>query len=209
MLFSQSFPLTPDSSSSLVETPPPSTHQSVQESPRNTVRSGERSAIPLIVSLFPYHASFIATMSHVLEIVTPPDHVLQGFILDHPGHGRTVYVHLPPPHSASHRPETLSANFSEVLRPYDPTVSPRSDQPTNLDAFDIRESLTALLDLSSDSLEAKGLVLVLDKDDRGTEGLDELLHSLMYVGGQVVKPGGLEGGWEWDTRRWVLVGLEL
>lgn len=77
--------------------------------------------------------------------------------------------------------------------------------------MDIRDSLTALLDLAAESLDAKALVLALDKDDRDREGLDGLLHSLMYAGGQMLAPGqgALDGGWEWDPTKWVLVGMEL
>ena len=98
-----------------------------------------------------------------------------------------------------------------MLRPHDPSRSPHRQFSSPLDGLDIRESLTALLDLSADQLDAKALVLVLDKDDRELEGLNELLHSLMYVGGHVLPPGkkALDGGWEWDPRRWVLVGMEL
>jgi hypothetical protein len=157
----------------------------------------------------------MSAMSHLLEIVTPPDHVLQGFIIDHPTCGRTVFVHLPPPHSSTHgRPEVLQPHFSEVLRPHDPLhhrqvlLPSPSGQAASL-ALDIKESLTALLDLSSDSLDAKSLMLVLDRDDRDHERLEDLLHSLMYAGGQVIPPGRLEGGYEWDARSWVLVGIEL
>lgn len=120
-------------------------------------------------------------------------------------------MHLPPPHISSHRPEALGGNFSEVLRPHDPSKSPSRQANSPLDGMDIRESLTALLDLASESLNAKALVLALDKNDREREGLDELLHSLMYAGGQVLPPGqgALDGGWEWDPTKWVLVGLEL
>lgn len=172
--------------------------------------NANNASIPLIATLFPFHSTQLSTMSTVLEIVTPPDHVLAGFIADHPA-GRTVYVHLPPPHVSSHRPEALSGNFSDVLRPHDPSRSPHRQFSSPLDGLDIRESLTALLDLSADQLDAKALVLVLDKDDRELEGLNELLHSLMYVGGHVLPPGkkALDGGWEWDPRRWVLVGMEL
>jgi predicted DNA-binding protein (UPF0278 family) len=144
----------------------------------------------------------------MLEIVTPPDLVLQGFIVD--AVSRTVYVHLPP-NAAAQRPEALTPNFSDVLRPHDPQRDPVQlpSSPRQGQALDIRESLTALLDLASDSLEAAKLVLVLDKDEREREGLSELLHALMYVGGQVVRPGCLDEGWEWDARKWVLVGIEL
>ena len=172
----------------------------------------ERPAIPLISVLFPYHASQVAELSRMLEIVTPPDHVLDGFILDHPTFGRSTYIHLPPLHSsAMSQPEILSPHFFEVLRPHDPLLvlpTVASQSPANR-ALDMRESLTALLDLAADSLEATSLVLVLDKDDRDPERMNELLHSLMYVGGQVIKQGALPGGWEWDPTRWVLVGIEL
>ncbi|ORY31592.1 ornithine decarboxylase antizyme-domain-containing protein [Naematelia encephala] len=195
-----SLPLTPESSSSPV-------HRSAS---MPSITETRDTPVPLISALFPYHATMAAQMSHRLEIVTPPDHVLQGFILDHPECGRAVYIHLPPPHvSASDRPEYLAPHFSAVLRPHDPKLSTSPEQASSLQALDIRESLTALLDLASDSLKATSLILVLDQDDRGQEGLGDLLHSLMYVGGQVVKPGMLEGGWEWDPRRWVLVGMEL
>lgn len=156
----------------------------------------------------------MSPISHLLEIVTPPDHVLEGFILDHPRSGRTAFVHLPPPHASTvGRPEVLQPHFSEVLRPHDPLhhrqlLSSPTGQATSL-ALDIKESLTALLDLASDALDAKNLVLVLDRDDRDHERLEDLLHSLMYAGGQVIVPGRLEGGYEWDARHWVLVGMEL
>ena len=190
----------------------PLTPSSTSSDPFHAVPESNRNIVPLISSLFPYHATQVAALSHILEIVTPPDHVLHGFILDHPTDGRAVYVHLPPLHSsATSRPEALSPHFFEVLRPHDPlraapTAAIRSSANA---ALDMRESLTALLDLSAESLEASSLILALDKDDWEPVRLGELLHSLMYVGGQVIKQGALPGGWEWDPRRWVLVGMEL
>lgn len=209
-----SLPLTPVSSSSPDRTYPPTP---TPPFPNNHTPSHAKPPIPLIPALFPMHASQVFPLSHRLEIVTPPDIVLQGFITDHPHLGRTVFVHLPPPHISTHnRPEILQPNFSEVLRPHDPMhhrqvlpPSPSSSGMVSSLALDIKESLTALLDLASDSLEAKSLVLALDRDDREPERLDELLHSLMYAGGVVIRPGGLDGGWEWDTADWVLVGIEL
>lgn len=192
-----SLPLTPSSSPSC-QTP--------------SVSDANRPIIPLISSLFPYHVTQIVAVSHILEIVTPPDHVLQGFILDHPTFGRAVYVHLPPLHStATARPDPLAPHFFEVLRPHDPmrTLPAATTNSSMNGALDMRESLTALLDLAEDSLEATSLILALNKDDREADRLGELLHSLMYVGGQVVKQGALPGGWEWDPKRWVLVGMEL
>jgi len=189
------------------------------ESPPPKGRSTE--IIPLISAVFPYQASSIAQIAHSLEIVTPPDHVLEGFILDHPSRGRTVYVHLPPPHqSTKQQDHPLPANFSEVLRPHIPVSSSSSTGERGESrhnggvnalpvALDVRDSITALLDLASESLFATNLVLVLDKDDRDPEGLRGLLHALMYVGGGLIKEGAVDGGYEWDTRRWALVGIEL
>ncbi|WWD19866.1 hypothetical protein CI109_104334 [Kwoniella shandongensis] len=231
-----SLPLTPMSSSSLptASTSTPITIPSSRFGPRsgrNATVSPDGPIVSLISSIFPHHASIIASFSHTLEILTPPSHLLKGFILDHPSSGRTVYIHLTlsqPNPTQPQRPETLSPNFSQVLRPHDPQLltSPPPSVPSTIGttsrngragatntnyALDVRESLTALLDLASEALEASHLVLVLDRQEReGQEGiLGELLHSLMYVGGQVVKPGALEGGWEWDPTKWVLVGMEL
>ncbi|WVQ94935.1 hypothetical protein IAU59_002023 [Kwoniella sp. CBS 9459] len=210
-----SLPLTPTSSSSL-SARNPSPAKAVSKS-KVTTDKQERQVISLISSIFPAHFATIAQASHTLEIVTPPCNILKGFVLDH--NSRTVFIHLPPPSASSQaaqRPETLSPNFSQVLRPHDPfmvlsTSPPSVSSPTKTTnyALDIRESLTALLDLASEALEASSLVLVLDREEREQEGLGELLHSLMYVGGQVIKPGAMEGGWEWDPMKWVLVGMEL
>lgn len=108
------------------------------------------------------------------------------------------------------RPESLSANFSEVLRPHDPYRGGHSAYPhAGAPALDLRESITALLDLASESLEASSLVLAIDRVGADLGALEGLLHALMYIGGQVVKPGCLEGGWHWDQQQWVLVGMEL
>ncbi|KAL7419444.1 hypothetical protein Q5752_006282 [Cryptotrichosporon argae] len=167
--------------------------------------------VPLISSVFPYHAAHVASAAHMLEIVTPPDHVLRGFVVDSDALGRTAFVHLPPTHaSAPLRPERLTPHFSTVLRPHDPAQAHPSHEPQPSGfALDIRDSLTALLDLAADCLDAAHLVLILDKDEREPERLDDLLHALMYVGGQPVRPGAAIGEWEWNARQWMLVSIEL
>ena len=175
--------------------------------------SSNPALIALLHSVFPYSFDEIIPLAYPLEIVTPPSHILTGFILDpilpSSSSGRTVYIHLPPPHSSSSQPEALSANFSEVLRPHDPLRSPPAQSSSLASGLDIRESLTALLDLAGDNLEAERLVIVLDRDEREEAGLVELLHSLMYAGGAVIPPGRTEEGWEWDCSRWVMVCMEL
>ena len=198
-----SLPLTP------VVTPD-SSGPSTLELPRSSSTADlcAEMSIPLVTNLFPYQAPAIASISTALEIVTPPAHIVHGFICDYPSGGRTVYVHLSPPAETHTQPETLSANFSEILRPHDPSRGPRESYTPM--GMDVRESLTALLDLASDNLEAKCLVLALHREEVG-EGLDDTVHSLMYAGGMVLSPGqgALDGGWEWDPRLWVLVGIEL
>lgn len=106
--------------------------------------------------------------------------------------GRTVYLSLPPfsPSKTHNRMELDDA------------------EQGNLD-IDIRDHLTSLLDLVADALEALELVLVLDRRNRQDEELREFLHALAYVGGVVLRPGKVRGGFEWDDKRWVLVAIEL
>ncbi|WWC64843.1 uncharacterized protein I303_107457 [Kwoniella dejecticola CBS 10117] len=220
-----SLPLTPISASSMTETSSPSPLKAQGKPIQKTVlpTKQEREVISLISSIFPSHFQSISSLSSTLEIVTPPSNILKGFVVDHTH--RTVFIHLPPRSISSNpnqRPETLSPNFSQVLRPHDPLLSISPPTSANLSSspismsnmtpfgLDIKESLTALLDLSADALEASNLVLVLDRDENDQESLGELLHSLMYVGGQVLKsPAKSLNSWEWDIRRWVLVGMDL
>ena len=180
------------------------------QKPAPLQNSSSRPPILLLDALFTSQQSITSLSAHALEIVTPPDNILQGFIVDQPIHGRAVYIHLQTPRSARDQNRDLPANFSEVLRPHDPSRLSAIEQSTSEAAhLDVRESLTALLDLASDPLDANQLILVLSRDERGNEALDEMLHSLMYVGGQMIRQGLLEGGWEWDPSKWILVGMEL
>jgi hypothetical protein len=192
--------------------------------------------IPLIQLVFPRHAAWICETSFPLHIVTPPSHVLDGFVADpRPSsapsslvdagpfgtgiESRIALIRLPPPHHTSARPERLNANFSDILRAHDSTRLANSSAFGSAasrlhGALDIKESLTALLDLAGECLEAEHLVLILDKQERGEGEMRALLHSLLYAGGVVLPPtqgqgNGVLGGWEWDHERWVLVGLEL
>jgi len=71
----------------------------------------------------------------------------------------------------------------------------------NAQHVNLRESIVALLDLADEQLDCGALVIVLDKSG---EGLGDLLHSLMYVGGSVVtKPP-----FPVDPAH-ILVGLEI
>jgi len=71
----------------------------------------------------------------------------------------------------------------------------------NAEAVSLRESIVALLDLADEQLQCSALVIALNKS---SSALSELLHSLMYVGGNVVtKPP-----FQVDSA-YLLVGLEI
>ena len=177
---------------------------SSEESPASWVSSPASTGIPLVSALFGQSALGNASY-HRLQIITLPNQVVHGFVLDAPQIGRRVFIQLDVPRASSDQDQPLGANFSEVLRPHDPLRGVTAESAPSM--LDIKASLTALLDLASDSLAASSLVLVINKDSCGQD-LGDLLHDLMYAGGQVMKPGVLNG-LKWDTEGWVLVGMEL
>jgi len=65
----------------------------------------------------------------------------------------------------------------------------------------LRESVVALLDLASEQLECEALIIALPKDSKD---LDELIHSLMYVGGQVVTRPPFK-----TSSAYLLIGMEV
>lgn len=76
--------------------------------------------------------------------------------------------------------------------------------PTKLD----RESLVDLMELADEDLECNGIVICLDRRSSvDKEELAETLHSLMYVGGNIVAPdAGMLG---FNSEDYILVGLDL
>lgn len=194
----------------------PQPHYSSLPSPTPHHPVSQTQLIGFLSPLFPYHATIAIACARLLEIVLPhTSPVLIGAAIDLPAHshgldprrpgklridpgGRTVYLSLP-----SFSP-SKSSNPSE-------SGSETSESETNdhnLD-IDIRDHLTSLLDLVADALDATELVLVLDRRNRQDEELREFLHALAYVGGIVLRPGKVRGGFEWDDKRWVLVAIEL
>jgi len=65
----------------------------------------------------------------------------------------------------------------------------------------LRESVVALLDLADEHFNCSALVIALP---RTTNGLDQLIHSLMYVGGQVVTHSPFKA-----SSSYVLIGMEI
>jgi len=81
-------------------------------------------------------------------------------------------------------------------RPKTLYVDGQSAQLANL-----RESIVALLDLADEQLECSAVIIALPKT---SEGLDDLIHSLMYVGGQIVTKPPFKA-----SSAYLLIGLEL
>ena len=138
------------------------------------------------------------------------------------GDAKLVLIHLPPMGNA--RPTGQQGRSMRSLGDDDDGDS----DPLNGTNTDIRDQLTTLLDLAADSLCASRVILVLRRSERDDESLRVLLHSLAYVGGEVltspssptvaagqrrrlIVPVGVADGcdWEWDEREWVLVGIDL
>lgn len=71
----------------------------------------------------------------------------------------------------------------------------------NAQHINLRESIVALLDLADEQLDCTALIIALEKS---TEGLGDLLHSLMYVGGSVVTKPPF-----YVDPAYLLVGLEI
>ena len=164
-----------------------------------TASSNHPQLVNFISSLFPYHATRALSIAHLIEIAIPHAPPIVGAMIDLPPTsiptrssrpkfeaGRTVYLHLPP----------LS-----------PKSRAKSDATQPHHNVDIRDHLTSLLYLVSESLEASELVLVLKRNEREDEELRELLHALAYVGGGVLRR--VKGGFDFDERSWVLVGIEV
>jgi hypothetical protein len=114
---------------------------------------------------------------------------------------RNASAALPYAKSVSISAPGLGASFEGVVlelpgKPKTFYVDGKSAAHVNL-----RESIVALLDLADERLECSALVLVLEKS---SSVLSELLHSLMYVGGQVVTAPPFH-----VNPAYVLVGMEI
>jgi hypothetical protein len=114
---------------------------------------------------------------------------------------RNALSALPYAKSVSISAPGLGASFEGVVlelpgKPKTFYVDGKSAAHVNL-----RESIVALLDLASERLECSALVLVLEKS---SSVLSELLHALMYVGGQVVTTPPFQ-----VNPAYVLVGMEI
>ncbi|KIM31134.1 hypothetical protein M408DRAFT_254085 [Serendipita vermifera MAFF 305830] len=83
-------------------------------------------------------------------------------------------------------------------RPKTLYVDGQTAQLTNLRE---RSSVVALLDLADEQLECSAVIIALPKT---SEGLDQLIHSLMYVGGQIVTKPPFKA-----SSAYLLVGMEL
>lgn len=70
-----------------------------------------------------------------------------------------------------------------------------------LGTYVLLHSVVALLDLADEHFGCSALIIALP---RHTLGLDDVIHSLMYVGGQVVTHPPFKNG-----ANYVLIGMEI
>jgi len=118
----------------------------------------------------------------------------------------TVFPHqglsaLPYAKSVSISAPNLGADFEGIVLELPGTLKTLYVDGKSAESVNLRESIVALLDLADESLECTSLIIVLD---RTSPNLGSILHSLMYVGGNVVtKPP-----YQVDPA-FVLVGLEV
>ena len=188
--------------------------ESAHHHQQNDIRSVPSQLVNMVSTLFPYHASQVLSMAQLVEIIIPHVPQLTGALIDLPPTpaptksgrtrietGKSVYLHLPPFNTISKSPST----------PGSPGSDEDEDDGSNCEEpylhADIRDQLTSMLDLVSEFFHATELVLVLKRDEREDEELRELLHALAYVGGGVLRR--VKGGFEFDDRAWVLVGIEV
>jgi len=108
---------------------------------------------------------------------------------------------LPYSKSVSVSAPTLDAAFEGIVLELPGKPKTLYVDGKNAASVSLRESIVALLDLASETLDCNALVIVLE---RSAPNLGELLHSLMYVGGSVVTkpPFAVDAAF-------VLVGLEI
>jgi len=191
-------------------------------------------------AVFPYHTTAALERAELLELATAyGDECYVGAVVeladDRDGVGvgsasgdsdaKLVFVHLPPmgnAHPTGQQDQSMRSSCD------DGDDDDGDSDPLNGTNTDIRDQLTTLLDLAADSLCASRVILVLRRSERDDESLRVLLHSLAYVGGEVltspssptvgagqrrrlIVPVGVADGcdWEWDEREWGLVGIDL
>jgi len=179
-------PLTPDSTHSASSF---TSSKSSSSSPSDAglfppKTNGETPAF--LKSLFPEHVPAAHPFASPIRINSQPDSTWDGFVLSLPGKPQTLYV-------------DGSGAAQHMLRErYDPSKLFISTH-TNSNLF--LYSVVALLDLADEHFNCSALVIALP---RTTDGLDQLIHSLMYVGGQVVTHPPFMA-----CSSYVLIGLEI
>jgi hypothetical protein len=138
-------------------------------------------------SLFPDHVPAAHPFASPIRINSQPDSTWDGFVLSLPGKPKTLYV------------DGSGAGQHMLRERYDNSQTIRSGTPNNSIFF--LHSVVALLDLADEHFTCSALVIALP---RKTNGLDQLIHSLMYVGGQIVTHPPFKA-----SSNYVLIGMEI
>ena len=139
-------------------------------------------------SLFPEHVPAAHPFASPIRIDSQPDSTWDGFVLSLPGKPQTLYV------------DGTGAGQHMLRERYAPSELAVAT-PTQNNSILSLHSVVALLDLADEHFNCSALVIALP---RTTNGLDQLIHSLMYVGGQVVTHPPFK-----TCSSYVLIGMEI
>lgn len=120
------------------------------------------------------------------QLATPPLTPENCIAIPHPQNSSSLAAALFPEQTATVAKYSVPLQISNwdgfvLSLPNKPKVLYVDGQCAQLPS--LRASVVALLDLASEQLECEALIIALPKT---SDDLDELIHSLMYVGGQVV-----------------------
>jgi len=126
--------------------------------------SHSKDALDILLAIFPRNGLSILPFAKSVVVSTPNlGASFDGVVLDLPGKTKTLYVDGKNAQAVSFRERCVDwLNIASML---------------------MSRSIVALLELADEQLQCSALVIAFNKT---SDGLSELLHSLMYVGGSVV-----------------------
>jgi len=145
-----------------------------------------KATLEFLTTLFPRNALSAMPYAQGVSVSSPNlGTVFDGVILDLPQKPKTLYI------------DGQNAQHVNLRERYVPIHFRIPHALLSLTFY----SIVALLDLADEQLDCSALVIALEKS---AQGLGDLLHSLMYVGGSVVTKPPFQ-----VDPAYVLVGLEI
>lgn len=144
-----------------------------------------KDALDFLLTLFPHNGAEALPYAKGVTISAPDlGNTFEGVVLELPGKPKALYVDGKSAHSVSLRERYSSLSFA-------------------LDECHLCHllSIVALMDLADECFQCSALVIALD---RSSTALGDILHSFMYVGGNVVTKPPFQ-----VDPRYLLVGMEI